>query len=260
MCSPAKGCPTLAIQGLSLNYHGRPAFTDVSLDISSCAITAIVGPSGCGKSSLLLCLNRLDELIQGATRTGSIQIGGKDIHRERDLIGLRRRVGMIFQRPNPFPVSIRRNLDIPLAEHGFGDRKQRAHIIEKTLSAVGLWPEVRDRLDAPAQTLSGGQQQRLCIARALVLDPEILVFDEPCSALDPVASAVVEELIADLRGRYTVIMVTHNLAQARRLADHLAVFWHDGMCGRLMETGTTDDLFSAPSHPVTMAYLCGARG
>jgi phosphate transport system ATP-binding protein len=167
---------------------------------------------------------------------------------------------MIFQKPNPFPFSIRRNLEFPLREHGVRDRAALAERVERALRDVGLWDEVRDRLDAPAQALSGGQQQRLCLARALALEPDVLLLDEPCSALDPIASGVVEDRIALLRGRYTVVVVTHNLAQARRLSDRTAVFWHQDGAGRLVEHGPTAQVFESPSHPLTAAYVSGARG
>ena len=173
---------------------------------------------------------------------------------------LRRRIGMIFQRPNPFPLSIRRNLDMPLQEHGFKNKADRERRIEQALRDVGLWHEVSDRLDAPALGLSGGQQQRLCIARALVLEPEILLMDEPCSALDPISSGVVEDLIARLGGRYTVIIVTHNLAQARRIANYTAFFWMQDQIGQLIEYGACQQLFDAPAEALTAAYINGTRG
>jgi phosphate transport system ATP-binding protein len=218
-----------------------------------------VGPSGCGKTSFLTCLNRLVDLVHGASLAGSIRIAGADIA-AMDVVALRRRVGMIFQKPNPFPFSIRRNLELPLREHGMRDPGMLDETIERALRDVGLWDEVKDRISSPALELSGGQQQRLTIARALALKPEVLLLDEPCSSLDPISSGVVEDLIHGLRERYTLVVVTHNLAQARRIADSVAVFWvHDG-AGRLIEHGPVRQVFEHPQHPWTAAYVSGARG
>ncbi|MEX2365455.1 MAG: phosphate ABC transporter ATP-binding protein, partial [Pseudohongiellaceae bacterium] len=232
-CDPT---PHLHVENLSIHYGNQTVLEDVSLDIYKGCITALIGPSGCGKTSFLSSLNRLTDLIPAARVSGSIYIEDQDIHSaQMDVMSLRRRVGMIFQRPNPFPLTIRRNLELPLREHGIKNREELAGRIEQVLREVGLWQEVCDRLDTPALQLSGGQQQRLCIARALVLQPEILLMDEPCSALDPVASAVVEELIGRLRNRYTVVIVTHNLAQARRIANYAAFFWMKEHTGKLIE-------------------------
>jgi phosphate transport system ATP-binding protein len=248
-------------RGLSLRYGRTAAFEDVTLDVHAGCITALVGPSGCGKTSFLNCINRLTDLIPGARVSGDLHLGEVDILDPRlDVIALRRRVGMVFQRPNPFPLSIRRNLDLPLREHGMRSHRRRDDAIERVLRDVGLWDEVRDRLESPALALSGGQQQRLCLARALVLDPEVLLMDEPCSALDPLAGAVVEDLIAGLRGRVTVLIVTHNLAQARRLADWAALFWKEEGAGRLVEQGAVQHLFESPKQELTAAYVRGRRG
>ena len=255
------GSPLLTAERLTLRYHGKAAFEDVSLDIPAGSITAVVGPSGCGKTSFLACLNRLTDLIPGATLSGSIRLGGAEItNGTTDVIALRRRVGMIFQKPNPFPLSIRKNLEFPLREHGMRDRGELDATIEKALRDVGLWDEVKDRLSAPAFSLSGGQQQRLSIARALALKPEVLLLDEPCSALDPISSGVVEDLIKSLRPRYTMVVVTHNLAQARRIADVMAVFWLQNGAGRLIECGPVPQVFNSPGDPLTAAYLSGQRG
>ncbi len=209
-------------EGLTLGYGDKPAFENVNLAIPKNKITALIGPSGCGKTSFLNCLNRLTDLIPGCRVTGRVRIGAIDVfHSRTDTIALRRRVGMIFQKPNPFPLTIRRNLELPLREQGMRGRAELGQTVERVLRDVGLWEEVKDRLDAPAQALSGGQQQRLCIARALGLRPQALLMDEPCSALDPLSSAVVEDLIGALRQRLTVVLVTHNLAQARRIADYV---------------------------------------
>jgi len=258
--SPSRACPAITVSGLGLAYSGRAVLRAVDLAIAPGAITALIGPSGCGKTSFLSCLNRLVDLVPGARVIGTVRVGGDDVRAaDSDLTALRRRVGMIFQKPNPFPLSILRNLLLPLAEHGV-PRGERAGRAEEALRAVGLWAEVCDRLDAPATGLSGGQQQRLCIARALVLRPEAVLFDEPCSALDPLSSAVVEALIVSLRDRYTVVVVTHNLAQARRIADRVAVFWQVDGCGALVEEGATAAVFGAPRHVLTAAYVRGERG
>ena len=246
---------------LSLSYGSKVAFKGVTLGIVSGCITALVGPSGCGKTSFLNCLNRLTDLIPGAQVSGGISFGGIDVLASTtDVIHLRRRVGMIFQKPNPFPLSIWRNLELPLREHGLKERASIATRIEESLRAVGLWDEVKERLQSSALALSGGQQQRLCIARALALKPEVLLMDEPCSALDPLSSGVVEDLIASLRPRYTVVIVTHNLAQARRIADFTAVFWVQDGCGRLTEFGPTPSIFEQPKDVLTAAYIRGVRG
>lgn len=251
----------IRIQRLSLGYAGKPALKDVSLDIYRGCITALIGPSGCGKTSLLSSLNRLTDMIPGCSVEGRITIDGLDVRDPKlDVRALRRRVGMIFQRPNPFPLSIRRNLEMPLREHGVSVRSERDARIEKALDDVGLWHEISDRLDAPALALSGGQQQRLCIARALVLEPSILLMDEPCSALDPLSSGVVEDLIQSLRGRYTVVIVTHNLAQARRIANYAAFFWVQERACTLVEFDHCRKLFEAPKHELTAAYVSGLRG
>jgi len=253
--------PAIRLDDVGVRYGDVVALHDVSLDIPAGMITAIVGPSGCGKSSLLASINRMTDLTPGAVVDGQVTVAGRHVHHNGvDLIGLRRRVGMIFQRPNPFPMSIRRNLTLALREHGVRDRATRDAITQRVLRDVGLWDEVADRLDASALKLSGGQQQRLCIARALALEPDVLLMDEPCSALDPIASATVERLIASLRDRYTVVIVTHNLAQARRLADHVAVMWVQDGAGRLIEHGETRRVFDSPRHELTASYVRGLRG
>lgn len=253
--------PHLSVEGLSVGYGAKVVLADVSLDIYKGCITALIGPSGCGKTSFISTLNRLIELNDQARVTGRILFAGQDLINDPvDDLRLRRRIGMIFQRPNPFPLSIWRNLELPLKEHGVNDRRLRAQKIEQALRDVGLWHEISDRLHSSALALSGGQQQRLCIARALVLEPEILLMDEPCSALDPMASAVVEELILRLQGRYTVVIVTHNLAQARRVANYAAFFWMTERVGKLIEFGRCQHLFETPGHQLTAAYISGARG
>ena len=253
--------PLLTVDDVTLSYGARAALRGVTLPIHKGCITAIVGPSGCGKSSFLQSLNRLTDLIAACRVTGSIRLDGRDIRAaDTDVIGLRRRVGMIFQKPVALPFSIRKNLDFPLRQHGLRDASVRANKVEAALRAVGLWDEVQDRLDASAAGLSGGQLQRLCIARTLALDPEVLLLDEPCSALDPLASGTVEDLICRLRGRYTIAIVTHNLAQARRIADFVAVFWTQDGCGRLIEFGAAREIFHRPKQALTAAYIAGVRG
>lgn len=253
-------CPGLVTRDLAVRYQSLVAVQGVSLEAPSCTITALVGPSGCGKSTVLACLNRLIDLVPGASVSGQVLLGGRDI-RATDLpvAVLRKQVGMIFQRPTPFPLSIRRNLSLPLKEHGVTAMDAIAAESERCLRAVGLWDEVKDRLDRPATTLSGGQQQRLCLARALVLRPQVLLLDEPCSALDPLSAGVVEDLIVSLRGRYTVVVVTHDLAQAQRIADRVAVFWNHGDGGRIVAQGPAAQVFSDPGDPVAAAYLAGRR-
>jgi phosphate transport system ATP-binding protein len=269
-CAPV---PHLRIEQLSVAYGATTVLDDVSLNIYRGCITALIGPSGCGKTSFLSTLNRLTDLVPGARVRGRIFLdgaveGGADrgidtidvLDPALDVLALRRWVGMIFQKPNPFPLSIRRNLELPLREHGVRGRELLAHKIETALRDVGLWDEVRDRLDSPALALSGGQQQRLCIARALVLEPQVLLMDEPCSALDPISSGVVEELIGRLRGRYTVVIVTHNLAQARRIANYAAFFWMKERVGKLIEFGRCQPVFESPANPLTAAYVAGLSG
>ena len=251
----------LSIKDLSVTYGNTTVLDGVSLDIYKGCITALIGPSGCGKTSFLSALNRLTDLLPGAQVGGSIQFEATDVMDPNlDVLALRRRVGMIFQKPNPFPLSIRRNLELPLREHGIRGKEVLNQKIETALRDVGLWDEVHDRLDSPALALSGGQQQRLCIARALVLEPSVLLMDEPCSALDPISSAVVEQLIQSLRGRYTIVIVTHNLAQAKRIANYAAFFWMKERVGKLIEFGSCRPLFDTPRNPLTAAYVSGISG
>ena len=248
-------------ENLSIAYHDRVALQHVNLQINKGCITALVGPSGCGKTSFLMSINRLTDLIPGCQISGQLQINALDVMASStNLLHLRRQVGMIFQKPAVFPFSIRKNLEIPLREHGMDAPTTLSSTIETALQQVGLWNEVKDRLNHPAQALSGGQQQRLCLARALVLSPEVLLLDEPCSALDPLSSGIVEDLIISLRGQYTVIIVTHNLAQARRMADHVGLFWSVNGVGQLLEYGPAQSIFESPQHELTAAYISGARG
>ncbi|MBI4420762.1 MAG: phosphate ABC transporter ATP-binding protein [Gemmatimonadetes bacterium] len=238
-------------------YGGRPALRAVSLAVPARAVTALIGPSGCGKTTLLRSINRLNELIPHTWHTGDIQVAGRSVHTPgTDVVELRRRVGMVFQRPNPFPKSIFDNVAYgPRLNHlcGRGDLPER---VETALKRAALWDEVRDRLEEPGTTLSGGQQQRLCIARALANEPQVLLLDEPCSALDPIATQRIEELLVELKAEYTIVIVTHNLQQASRVADYTAFLY----LGELIEQGRTGQLFTRPRDERTEAYLTGRFG
>ncbi|TVS07177.1 MAG: phosphate ABC transporter ATP-binding protein [Phycisphaerales bacterium] len=253
----------IEIDGLEVSYAGVPAVRVGSMPIYRGCVTAIVGPSGCGKSSFLASINRMTESVPGCRVSGSVRIDGVESGGDRRrLRSLRRRVGMIFQRPNPLPVSIAANIEAPLKDHGVGQKAERRRRAEQALRTVGLWEEVADRLHKPALSLSGGQQQRLCLARCLALEPEVVLLDEPCSSLDPMATDVVEQALARLRGRYTTVIVTHNLAQARRIADFTGVFWQLGR-GRedsLVEFGSTRRVFETPAEELTSMYIGGAQG
>ncbi len=249
------------VEDLSVRYGTKTALEAVTMDIRKGGVTAVIGPSGCGKSSFLNCLNRMDAVIPECCTSGSIRFADRELLTEAgDGTELRRRVGLIFQRPTPFPMPIRRNLELPLRERGLRDRHEIAGRIEAALMAVGLWSEVRDRLGESALKLSGGQQQRLCLARALILEPEAILMDEPCSALDPLATAAIEDLIRSLRERLTVVIVTHNLGQAKRLGDDVALFWCRDGAGRLIECGTTEQVFEAPREKLTQLYVSGGIG
>jgi len=257
-CNPE---PIISIKNLTLHYDEKIALDNVSLDIYQGCITALIGPSGCGKTSFLSVLNRLTDLISGCRVSGQVKFNDLDLFDPvLDLQHLRRDIGMIFQKPVPFPLSIRRNIELPLREHGIQKQADLNQRVEQVLQDVGLWQEVKDRLDSPAQALSGGQQQRLCIARALALKPKILLMDEPCSALDPISSGVVEDLIQRLRGQYTVVIVTHNLAQARRIANYAGFFWVKEQAGSLIEFGRCQQIFESPLHELTAEYVNGSRG
>ena len=253
--------PLIRVDNLSLHYGAKPALEGVSLDIYKGCITALIGPSGCGKTSFLSVLNRLTDMIPGCRVSGTVHFDTMDLrHPALDLQRLRREIGMIFQKPVPFPLSIRRNIELPLREHGMSRQAELNEVMQQVLLDVGLWDEVKDRLESSAQALSGGQQQRLCIARALALKPKVLLLDEPCSALDPISSGVVEDLIQHLRGKYTVVIVTHNLAQARRIANYAGFFWVRERAGCLIEFGQCRQIFEAPAHELTAAYVNGSRG
>ena len=252
---------SISIKNVDVFYNNVAVIEGVNLEVPAGQVTALVGPSGCGKSSLLTCINRMTDTVADCRVSGEIIVGGDNVlHARTDLGILRRKVGMVFQQPNPFPLSIVENIRFPLKEHGMRDEKSISEIVEMVLTQVGLWDEVKDRLKTNALQLSGGQQQRLCIARCLALKPEVILFDEPCSALDPVSSATVEKLIKGLTPDYTVLMVTHNLAQARRIADHVAVCWMQSGAGCIIESGDTESIFERSIHPITQAFCKGDQG
>jgi phosphate transport system ATP-binding protein len=258
---PTSQITALRTENLSLSYGQKVAFQGISLQIPSQQITAIVGPSGSGKSSFLSCLNRLCDLQSQCRVSGKIYLSGQNILDPKiNVINLRRRVGMLFQQPNPFPFSIYKNLAFPLREHGIKDRQQIEQIITESLELVGLWAEVKDRLKMSALRLSGGQQQRLCLARTLALKPEVILMDEPCSALDPISAAVIEALIVELAQTQTILIVTHNLAQAKRIAQQTALFWVQENAGRLIEVAPTELFFEQPINSLTQAYVNGLQG
>jgi phosphate transport system ATP-binding protein len=248
----------IEIEHFDFYYGQTQALKDINLTVRQNSVTALIGPSGCGKTTLLRCLNRLNDLTDAARVAGGrILIGGYDIYdREIDVIELRKKVGMVFQKSNPFPKSIYDNIAYGLRIQGVRNRDKLDETVEKCLRAAALWDEVKDRLNDSALTLSGGQQQRLCIARALAVEPEILLMDEPCSALDPVATSKVEELIHSLRMDYTIVIVTHNMQQAARVSDHTAFFY----LGRLVEHNVTEAIFMNPKDPQTEAYVSGRFG
>lgn len=252
--------PHLRLSDVSIRYGNQVALRDVNLKIPFHKITGFIGPSGCGKSSLLTAINRMSDMTADCEVNGSVKFHSDEILNGKvDLIQLRRRIGLIFQKPNPFPLSIRKNVELPLREHGLRDRDLLAEKVQQVLEETGLWNEVRDRLNSPAMSLSGGQQQRLCIARALALEPEVIMLDEPCSALDPMASGVVEDLISQLKSKATIILVSHDIAQARRIADQIAVFWHEDGAGRLLEVYESLEQFEKSTHPITRCFIDGTR-
>ena len=249
--------PKLAVEHLDLYYGDFHALQGIEMAIQPRRVTAMIGPSGCGKSSLLRCLNRMNELIELARVTGRILLDGEEITQPAmPLVTLRKRIGMVFQRPNPFPLSIFNNLAFGLRIHALAEPRQIPAIVERSLAAVGLWEELKDRLDRAALRLSLEQQQRLCIARLLAVQPEVLLMDEPCSALDPIATARIEELLTELKSRYTIVLVTHNMQQAARASDFTGFL----LLGELVEFGPTPRIFTNPSDPRTEAYITGRFG
>ncbi len=248
----------MTARDVNVFYGEKQAINNVSIDIDPDNVTAFIGPSGCGKSTFLRCLNRMNDTVESARVVGQIQLDGHDIYApDMDVVQLRARVGMVFQKPNPFPKSIYDNVAYGPSIHGLAHSKaEMDQIVEASLRRAGLWEEVKDRLDASGTALSGGQQQRLCIARAIAVDPEVILMDEPCSALDPIATAKIEELIDDLRGRYAIVIVTHNMQQAARVSQKTA-FFH---LGTLVEYGDTSEIFTNPRETRTKDYITGRYG
>ena len=245
-------------RNVSIYYGAKLALDDVSIDVPSEYVTAFIGPSGCGKSTFLRAFNRMNDTIPTARFEGEILLDGQDIYRSgMDVVQLRARVGMVFQKPNPFPKSIYENIAYGPRIHGLASGKTELdEIVERSLHRAGLWDEVKDRLADSGTALSGGQQQRLCIARAIAVDPEVILMDEPCSALDPIATARIEELIDELRGRYAIVIVTHSMQQAARVSQRTA-FFH---LGKMVEYGTTSDIFTNPREVRTKDYITGRYG
>lgn len=248
--------PKISIQGMDLYYDKFHAIKNISMDIPENEITAFIGPSGCGKSTVLKSLNRMNDLVPKCRITGDILLDGKDIYHNTDVNELRRRVGMVFQQPNPFPMSIYDNIAYGPKTHGIHSKSKLDDIVEKTLHQAALWDDVKDKLRKSALALSGGQQQRLCIARALAVNPEVLLMDEPTSALDPISTTKIEDLAMELRGEYTIVIVTHNMQQAGRIADNTAFF----LLGEVIEYGRTEQIFGSPKDKRTEDYISGRFG
>ena len=250
--------PKMTARRVSVHYGAVRAVNDVSLDVPLDQVTALIGPSGCGKSTFLRIFNRMNDTIPAARVFGEVRLDGEDVYGgDMDVVRLRARVGMVFQTPNPFPKSIYENVAYGPRIHGLAaDRDELDGLVERSLRRAGLWDEVKDRLAERGTSLSGGQQQRLCIARAIAVEPEVILMDEPCSSLDPVATARIEELIGDLTGRYAIVIVTHNLQQAARVSQRVAFF----DTGRLIEYGATSDLFTNPREARTRDYITGRYG
>ena len=255
---PLVDAAKMSARGVNVFYGDKQAIKNVSLDIGSNEVIAMIGPSGCGKSTFLRTLNRMNDIIPTCKVSGDISLDGEDIYQsEQDTVLLRARVGMVFQKPNPFPKSIYENVAYGPRIHGLARGKaEMDEIVEKSLRRAGLFEEVKDQLDKPGTGLSGGQQQRLCIARAIAVSPEVILMDEPCSALDPIATARIEELIDELKAKYTIAIVTHSMQQAARVSQRTAYFH----LGRLVEVGETNELFTMPKHQLTENYITGRFG
>jgi phosphate transport system ATP-binding protein len=260
--APEPGAATdaakMSARGVNVFYGEKQALFGIDLDIRERAVTALIGPSGCGKSTFIRCLNRMNDTIEGASVKGLVMLDGEDIYaRDVDVVALRARVGMVFQKPNPFPKSVYDNVAYGARIHGLArDRAELDDIVRTSLERAGLYREVADRLHEPGTGLSGGQQQRLCIARAIAIGPEVILMDEPCSALDPIATAHIEELIDELRENYTIVIVTHNMQQAARVSQYTA-FFH---LGELVEFGETETIFTTPKDERTQGYITGRYG
>ena len=250
--------PKMSVRNLNVSYNNKQAIYDLSLDIGKHEVIAMIGPSGCGKSTFLRCLNRMNDTIESCKVAGTITLDDQNIYSDlMDPVALRAQVGIVFQKPNPFPKSIYDNVAYGPRLHGLvSSRAEIDEIVEQSLTRAGLWGEVKDRLDQPGTGFSGGQQQRLCIARAIAISPEVILMDEPCSALDPIASAKIEELIAELSENYTIAIVTHSMQQAARVSNRTAYFH----LGRLVEVNDTEKIFTAPTHQLTESYITGRIG
>nr|MBS0021956.1 phosphate ABC transporter ATP-binding protein [Gammaproteobacteria bacterium] len=250
--------PKIVSRNVNVYYGDKHAIKNVSLDVGANEIVAMIGPSGCGKSTFLRCFNRMNDTIDSCRVTGEIRLDGEDIHNQKlDVVQLRARVGMVFQKPNPFPKSIYENVAYGPRIHGMTkNRAELDELVQLSLEKAGLWEEVKDRMDQPGTGLSGGQQQRLCIARAIAVSPEVILMDEPCSALDPIATAKIEELMDELRANYTICIVTHSMQQAARVSQRTAYFH----MGDLVEVGETSDIFTNPRHKLTEDYITGRFG
>jgi len=250
--------PIFRCRDVDVYYGAKHAIKKVGIDVGKSQVLAMIGPSGCGKSTFLRCLNRMNDTIEGARVEGSILLDGKDIHdKKQDVVQLRARVGMVFQKPNPFPKSIYENVAYGPRIHGLAaDRVELDEIVHSSLQRAGLWEEVKDRLQHPGTSLSGGQQQRLCIARTIAVNPEVILMDEPCSALDPIATARIEDLMEELRQSYAIVIVTHSMQQAARVSQRTAYFH----LGDLIEVGETDRIFTNPRHKLTEDYITGRFG
>ena len=246
----------ISIRNMELYYGDFKALKNINLDIKEKEITAFIGPSGCGKSTLLKSLNRMNDLVEGCKITGSVLLDGEDIYGDMDINLLRKRVGMVFQKPNPFPMSVYDNIAFGPRTHGIHSKVQLDDIVEKSLRDAAIWEELKDRLKKSALGLSGGQQQRLCIARALAVQPEVLLMDEPTSALDPISTSRIEDLAVELKKDYTIVMVTHNMQQAARISDKTAFF----LLGEVVEFGETEQIFSMPGNKKTEDYITGRFG
>ena len=250
--------PKMTMRNVDVFYSDKQAIYDVNIDIAKNEVIAMIGPSGCGKSTFLRTLNRMNDTVEGCRVDGQICMDGQDLYSPKlDVVELRARVGMVFQKPNPFPKSIRDNVTYGPKIHGLADtRVDLDEVLEKSLRKAGLWEEVKDRLDQPGTGLSGGQQQRLCIARAIAVSPEVILMDEPCSALDPIATAKIEELIEELSHNFTIAIVTHSMQQAARVS-HRTAYFH---LGKLIEVNPTEQVFTMPKHQLTEAYITGRFG
>jgi phosphate transport system ATP-binding protein len=245
-----------SVKGLDLYYGDFHALKDVNLDINAKEITAFIGPSGCGKSTFLKTLNRMNDLVEGCKITGDVRLDGENIYSGMDVSQLRKRVGMVFQKPNPFPMSIYDNIAYGPRTHGIHNKAKLNEIVETSLRQAAIWDEEKDRLNKSALGMSGGQQQRLCIARALAVQPEVILMDEPTSALDPISTSKIEDLVIELKKDYTIIMVTHNMQQATRVSDKTVFF----LLGEIIESGDTEKLFSVPTDKRTEDYITGRFG